>query len=197
MVFRPLRYIRKAFASARHICHRFVVEPFYRASFRSCGRSVRVAPGCYLPYENMIVGNNVAIGRGALFLSSRAKIIIGDDVMFGPEVCIITGDHRIDIPGRPMISVRDDEKLPENDVDVVLEGDNWIGNRVTILKGVRIGYGSVVAAGAVVTKDVSPYSIVGGVPAKLIKKRFTNEEINALMAEADLENGLIRRERGI
>ena len=71
-----------------------------------------------------------------------------------------------------MACVTDDEKLPENDLDVVFEGDNWIGASAIILKGVTIGKGSVIAAGSVVTKSIEPYTIVGGVPAKTIKKRF-------------------------
>lgn len=59
----------------------------------------------------------------------------------------------------------------------MIEDDCWIGANVTILKGVTIGRGSVVAAGAVVTKSCEPYSIVGGVPAHLIKMRFTSEQI--------------------
>ncbi len=74
-----------------------------------------------------------------------------------------------------MKSIGDDEKLPENDQDIILEGDNWIGANAIILKGVTIGYGSIVAAGAVVTKSVPPYSIVGGVPAKVIKPRFPEQ----------------------
>jgi len=70
-----------------------------------------------------------------------------------------------------------EEKLPENDLPVVIEDECWIGANVTILKGVTIGRGSVVAAGAVVTKSCEPYSIIGGVPAKLIKMRFTPEQI--------------------
>lgn len=105
-------------------------------------------------------------------MSTRAKLRIGNDVMFGPGVTIVTGDHRIDLPNRTMISVRDNEKLPENDQDVIIENDVWIGANVTILKGVTIHTGSVVSAGAVVTKDVEAFSIVGGIPAKLIKKRF-------------------------
>ena len=57
----------------------------------------------------------------------------------------------------------------------------WIGARATILSGIKIGDGAIIAAGAVVTKDVEPYTIVGGVPAKPIKKRFTDEQIHALM----------------
>ena len=68
-------------------------------------------------------------------------------------------------------------KLPENDQDVVFEGDNWIGMNTTILKGVTIGRGCIVAAGAVVNKSTPPYTIVGGVPAKVLKMRFTPEQI--------------------
>ena len=78
----------------------------------------------------------------------------------------------MDVIGRYMKDVGHDENLPENDQDIILEGDNWIGANSVILKGVTICRGAVVAAGAVVTQDVPPYSIVGGVPAKIIKMRF-------------------------
>jgi len=73
--------------------------------------------------------------------------------------------------------VTDEEKLEENDQDIIFEGDNWIGMNVTILKGVTIGKGSIIAAGAIVTKSIPPYSISGGVPAKVLKYRFNKEEI--------------------
>ena len=108
--------------------------------------------------------------------------------MFGPHVLVVTGDHRTDVIGRYLDSVTDEEKLPENDKDVVIVGDNWIGAHVIILKGVTVGRGAIVAAGAVVTRDVPPYAIVGGCPAKVIKYRFTEKEIavheNKLYGEA-------------
>lgn len=70
-----------------------------------------------------------------------------------------------------MIAVTDKDKLPENDQDVVFEGDNWIGANAIILKGVTVGKGSVISAGAVVTHNVPAYAIVGGVPAKVIRMR--------------------------
>lgn len=70
-----------------------------------------------------------------------------------------------------MTSVRDKEKLPEDDMDIILQGDNWIGANATILRGVTIGEGAIIAAGAVVTKNVPPYSI-WEVPARSIKERF-------------------------
>lgn len=69
----------------------------------------------------------------------------------------------------------------ERKISIEIGNDVWIGTRATILEGVTIGDGAVVAAGAVVTKDVPPYAIVGGVPAKIIKYRFTIDEIDVLL----------------
>lgn len=68
----------------------------------------------------------------------------------------------------------------ERKISIAIGNDVWIGTRATILEGVTIGDGAVVAAGAVVTKDVPPYAIVGGVPAKIIRYRFSDEEIEKL-----------------
>lgn len=125
----------------------------------------------FLGIKNISLGNNVSIGYKNTFYCTRAEIIIGDDVIFGPNVTIITGDHRVDILDKPIAAIKDSEKLPENDQPVIFEGDNWIGADSTILKGVTIGKGAVIAAGSVVTKNVPPLSIVGGVPAKVIKYR--------------------------
>lgn len=127
-------------------------------------------------------GENVNIEHGAIFASSvelgdrsgigiharlSGKCIIGNDVMMGPDCMIFTKNHctsRIDLP---MNQQGFTEEAP-----VTIEDDVWIGARVTILPGVCIGRGSVVAAGAVVTHSIPPYSVVGGVPAKIIKSRL-------------------------
>lgn len=62
----------------------------------------------------------------------------------------------------------------------IIENDVWVGSQSVILQGVKIGNGAIIAAGAVVTKDVTPYTIVGGVPAKVIRSRFNDEEIEYL-----------------
>ena len=66
---------------------------------------------------------------------------------------------------------------------VIAGNDVWIGDRVLIKGGVRIGDGAVIGMGAVVTKDVPPYAVVGGVPARIIKKRFTGEQISELLSQ--------------
>ena len=165
------------FQKASHALYRFFAFPVIRVSLGKGGKNVRVAKGRFSGINNIQIGNNVSLGTGFTLLSSRAKIYIGDDVMFGQGVTVVTGDHRTDILDRPMITVTDSEKSPDNDKDVVFEGDNWVGANAIVLKGVTVGKGSVVSAGAVVTHNVPPYAIVGGVPAKVIKYRFSNDEV--------------------
>ena len=87
--------------------------------------------------------------------------------MMGTDVTIITRNHRFDRTDIPMMEQGFEEERP-----VYIGNDVWIGDRVLILPGVHIGDGSIIAAGAVVTKDVPPYSIVAGVPARKIRDRF-------------------------
>ena len=152
---------------------------FYKRAMKHCGKGVYLRPmsSDIKGLEHLSIGDGTSIPKGSTIYCTGAPLTIGKKVIFGPQPTIITGDHRIDIIGKYIIDVTVAEKLPENDLPVVIEDDVWIGANVTILKGVTIGKGSVVAAGAVVTKSCEPYSIIGGVPAKLIKMRFTPEQI--------------------
>ena len=144
---------------------------------KKCGKDVRFGKNIEITWGNCSIGDDVYVGDDATFLCANAQLCIGDHVMFWPNCSIITGDHRIDIVGKYMSEVTVAEKLPENDLPVTIEGDNWIGANAIILKGVTVGTGSVVAAGSVVIHNVPPYSIVGGVPAKVISERFSPSEI--------------------
>lgn len=108
-------------------------------------------------------------------MSTGAKIEIGNSVLFGPHVFIITGNHQVNQIGKYIIDV--EKKTECCDADVVIEDDVWIGAGTIILKGVRIGRGSVIGAGSVVTKDTQPYSINAGNPCRKISMRFTETEI--------------------
>ena len=154
-------------------------RPVYKRAMRHCGKGVYIRPmsSDFKGLQNLSVGDGTSIPKGATFYCTEAPLTIGKKVVFGPRPTIITGDHRIDLVGKHIIDVTVEDKLPENDLPVVIEDGVWCGANVTILKGVTIGRGSVVAAGAVVTESCAPYSIIGGVPAKLIKVRFTPEEI--------------------
>lgn len=161
------------------IWNRFVKKAIIKRSVARCGENVQFGTD-FQAYgiQNIHLGNDIAFGADNTLMCTRAKIKIGDHVMTGPGVTFITGGHRYDIVGRTMKSIGNDEKLPENDQDIILEGDNWIGANSTILKGVTVGKGAIVAAGAVVTGNVPQFSIVGGVPAKVIKMRFDDEQLS-------------------
>ena len=126
-------------------------------------------------YKNIIMEEPSSIGPGATIYTTEAKLIIKKHFIAGPNLTIITGDHKY-VAGRWLDSVKGDEKEPIYDQDVVIEEDVWIGCNVTILKGVTIGRSSIIAAGSLVVKDVPPYSIVGGVPAKVLKRKFSGRE---------------------
>ena len=162
----------------KSLFNKIFIAPIVRGAFKQCGKSVRVGRGCkFAGIDNISIGNNVVLGENTRILTTKAQVVLGNAVVFGPDVTLVSGDHRIDVLDKHIIDVTDAEKLPENDKDIVIEDDCWIGARVIILKGVTIGRGSVVAAGSVCTKSCEPYSIIGGVPAKVIAKRFTEEEI--------------------
>ena len=113
---------------------------------------------------NVELGSYVAIDD-AVNLYSAAKITIGTKVAISREAFICTASHDITKPHRPLLTA------PITICDGV-----WIGARAIILPGITIGEGAVVAAGAVVTKDVDPWAVVGGNPAKFIKKRVLKDD---------------------
>lgn len=153
--------------------------PIWKRCMKNCGNGVYIRPmsSDFKGIENLSVGDGSLIPKGSTFYCTRAELIIGKKVIFGPKPTIITGDHRIDLIGKHIIDIGDVEKLPGQDLPVMVEDGVWCGANVIILKGVTIGRGSVVAAGAVVTKTFPPYSIIGGVPARFIKFRWTIDEI--------------------
>lgn len=151
---------------------------FIKRSMGHCGKNVMIKPttSVFKGLENFYISDDVRIARYAVIYSTEAKVIIGSKVGISPYLKIITGNHTTDKVGYFMFD-GNYEKNTLDDRDVIIEGDSWIGINVTILAGVTIGRGAVIAAGAVVNKSVPPYSIVGGIPAKVLKYRFTIDEI--------------------
>ena len=149
---------------------------FLRPLFRDHGINFIFDPDSHFSFHTISVGNNVFIGPKAFFSSPDSTITIGNYVMFGSSVTIVGGDHNTSTIGQYMAQVK--YKKSDNDLPVYIEDDVWIGACSTILKGIKVGKGSIIAAGSLVTKDIPPYSVVGGVPAKIIKKRFNLEEIS-------------------
>ncbi|MEK7477472.1 MAG: CatB-related O-acetyltransferase [Candidatus Coatesbacteria bacterium] len=163
--FRAIPALRQCIRNARMAWLRMryglksVSPTFYMGGKSSISRDLVAGPFSF-------IGNGCTIGP---------KVRLGAYSMLGPGVLITGMDHRYDLPGTPMIF----SGRPAL-VETVIEEDVWIGARAILMAGVRIGRGAIVGAGSIVTRDVEPYSIVAGVPAKEIRKRFAKpEEIEA------------------
>ena len=118
------------------------------------------------------------------YSGSEARIFIGNYCSIAPQVRIITGGiHPTDwislYPIRAQFNLPNKNKdgMPATKGDIIIGNDVWIGTGVIILSGVKIGNGAVICAGAVVTKDIPDFAIAGGIPAKILKYRFTEEQI--------------------
>lgn len=116
--------------------------------------------------EGLTIGNYVGIAQNC-FIQVRGKVKIGDYVIFGPYVKIFSENHNFNDINIPIV-LQGETRLP-----VVIENNVWIGANATILGGITIGEGSIIAAGAIVNKDIPPFSIAAGIPAKIIKSRLT------------------------
>ena len=158
----------------------------WRWIFRHCG-SARFGTGLSLAgCRNMHLGNGVRLGRGCFVTASDGELVLHDNVALSPNVHVGADAGRIEIgahtavgPGTVIraanhcIARKDVPIMQQGHVpgQIVIEDDVWIGANCVITPDVRIGRGAVVGAGAVVTRNVAPFSIVGGVPAKLIGMR--------------------------
>ena len=140
------------------------VRRFFSARcFDKCGSDVNVEKGAkFGTGAGISIGDRSGIGINC---SIRGPLTIGENVMMGPEVVILTNSHKFDNINIPM------SKQGYTIQPVVIGNDVWIGTRSIILPGVKIGNGVIIGAGAVVTKNIPDYAIVGGVPAKVIRFR--------------------------
>lgn len=188
-----------------HIIIEFIIGIFYLL-FK---RNIKIIPFSRIDCSSVFEGNNY-IGRNSIIQNTNigkysyigsncifSNSIIGRYCSISSNVQIVTGKH----PSSTFVSTHpafysvnnnigktfvnhtlfNEFDFTENGRNVEIGNDVWIGRNVLIMGGVKIGDGSIIAAGSIVTKDVKPYTIVGGVPAKIIRLRFDNTDIDKLL----------------
>lgn len=143
------------------------------------GKNFHAARGVFMwARNNIVIGDNFYIGKYSII---ETNTVIGDDVILANNVSLVGRyDHnyqQVGIPTRLATSIRDSSYNWKGlNSTIVIEDDVWIGIGTIVLSGVKIGQGSIVAAGSVVTKDIESFCIYGGNPAKKISNRFESEE---------------------
>ena len=147
-----------------------------RRVFGYFGKNITLVPPVFIsnPKNVFLYGDNGI--KNATILTTNARFIMKPHSAAAEGFKVSTGNHKI-ILGRFYRTITENEKPKGLDKDVIVESDVWIGMNVTLLAGVTVGRGSTIAAGAVVTKNIPPYCIAGGVPAKFIKFKWTIEQI--------------------
>jgi acetyltransferase-like isoleucine patch superfamily enzyme len=156
-------------------------------------RKIQLFP-VYTEYNRLIRNGTVSLGKYTYgvpridsYRNSERKVTIGSYCSIGPDVRIITGgihppDWVSTYPIRDYMGVDIPyDGLPTSNGDIVIGNDVWIGTGATILSGVTIGHGAIIAAGSMVTKDIPPYAIAGGIPAQVLKYRFDENQIRSLL----------------
>jgi virginiamycin A acetyltransferase len=140
------------------------------------------------PIENVQVGHYSygMLNVQSLYVQPNEKLIIGNFVSIAPGATFLLGmNHQMNtITTYPLYSrfIAYDKKDSLSNGEIIIEDEVWIGTNALILSGLTVGKGAIIAAGSIVTKDVPPYSIYGGNPAKLIKYRFSEDIIAELLS---------------
>jgi acetyltransferase-like isoleucine patch superfamily enzyme len=144
-----------------------------RRRLKRCGKRTSFDPitSTFVGLGNISLGEDVFVGPRCFISADRVAVSIGDDTIIGPEFCAIAGDHEFESPGTLYRESSRGENAP-----IEIGANVWIGARVTVLKGVRVGDGAVIAAGSLVTNDVPSMTVAAGAPAQVVRKRFTGQD---------------------
>ena len=154
---------------------------FLRPENIRLGKNFSLSPFCQLICQDpengseLVIGNRVALNFGVHINADRGgKIRIGDNVIIGPMCILRAADH---IFTHKNIPIRDQQSVPGV---ITIEDDVWLGGGVIVLKDVTIGRSSVIGAGSVVTRDIPPFSVAVGNPARVIRNRNGAPSLNSL-----------------
>jgi acetyltransferase-like isoleucine patch superfamily enzyme len=144
---------------------------FYKRRLLKAGRFSSMSGLKIFAPERVSIGEGVSINIGVIIAASDGQgITVGDNVLIGPYCILRAADHRYEDPSTPI------KEQGHVGGEIIIEEDCWLGAHVVVLKGVRIGKGSVIGAHSLVNRDIPPYSVAAGVPAKVIKMRGEGDE---------------------
>ena len=159
-----------------HVLYNTYVASLNKSQFGYCAEDVYLGPPLtFSNPKNVFLYKHTNL-KNAIIFSNNARFIMKPYADVGEGLRVSTGNHAMVI-GKMHNTILDKNKPEGLDKDVVIESDAWCGRNVTLLAGVTVGRGSIVGAGAVVTKDIPPYTVCVGVPAKPIKFKWTIDEI--------------------
>ncbi|MGA0044594.1 MAG: acyltransferase [Ilumatobacteraceae bacterium] len=170
VAFSLFSYFDNVFNSVLNFLPPVLRTLYFKIMCREFGRRVLIDYGTYVRYPHKVkIGNDVAINRGCSFypslLNRDSLIVLRDRVVLGPQVTFYGAGQS-----------PHERELPDVAAPITVESDVYIGGNSVIRYGVTIGEGAVVAAGSVVVKDVAPWTIVGGTPARFISHRVIQDE---------------------
>lgn len=172
--------MKKFFFMLARVLRNNIAKSFAVRANVHCGHNLHIGPGSVIEApRHLSIGNDVYIGK---YCTIECDGSIGDNVLIANSVGLIGRyDHDYSVIGVPVRKspwIGDsDYRGPGKDLEIHIEDDVWIGYGAILLTGVRIGRGAIIAAGAVVSRDIPPYGIAVGSPAEVKKYRFTDNQI--------------------
>lgn len=153
------------------------ISPFNRRKYGAIGKHSIVQSGSTLVQENMIIDDNCVIQDHINFISNKGKLIVKKYSVISSGCTVIPGAHKLMVGVPFYLSTL--KHVGDEEGDIVIEEDCWIGAGCILLPKCHIGRGAVVGAGSIVTKEVPPYAVVAGNPARIIATKFTIDQILA------------------
>lgn len=178
-----LLLIRKKILGLRYRCNNWVFNYFIKSQFGYCDKTAKIYPNnLYMSCNKLFFYERTSVLGDSKFIISphgeNGKFIMKKYSGAAQGLTVVTGNHSTEPDPKKWMRDELDNRIGDNEHDVIVEEEVWIGSNVTLLPGVVVGRGSIIGAGSVLRKSVPPYSIVLGNPAKIIGFKYTPDQVD-------------------